>query len=144
MEVGGRNIIPRASCALIPSLGAASQVLKSFLPTPQFPWFPAIALHPGCTASGFRPLPPPSRKDLSPPVPCSLVTYSMASLPTCFNFLAHSTLCSGYPVCILSPLLEYQLLGLRTHVIFIFASSAVPGMVPHSEYCLILVESMNG
>ena len=69
-------------------------------------------------------------KDLSPPICIHLVTYNMASLPTRFNFLAHSTFCSCYPVHILSPLLDYQLHGLRIHVKFIFVSSTEP------EWCL--------
>ena len=73
-------------------------------------------------------------------MPVHLVTSNMASLPTCFNFFAHSTLGSGYPVRILSPLLDYQLRGLRIHVKFIFVSSAVPDKGPYSGYYLILVE----
>lgn len=85
----------------------------------------------------------PSSKDLSLPVPVHLVTSNMASLPPCFSFLAHSTLRSHYSVHSLSPVLDYQLRGLRILVKFIFVSSAVPDMVPHSRYYLILVESIN-
>lgn len=60
-----------------------------------------------------------------------------ASLLTCFNFLHFLRHVLNYSVCILSPLLDYQFLGLRIHVKFIFTSSAVPGMMPYGEYCFV-------
>lgn len=104
----------------------------------RFPRFLTVVPNPGCL---------PQASDLSlfwegsnPSCASSSGHLSHASLPTCISFFAHSTLGSAYPVLILSPLLDYQLCGLRIHVKFTFVSSAVPDMLPHSGYYLILIE----
>lgn len=123
-----------------PSFLAAPWVPRSLWLPLGSPRFPPIALHPGCPTSVldlFLPLPGRFGALLNP---VHLVTYSRASLSTCFHFLAHSTLWSGSLARILSPLLDYQLQGFRIHMELIFVSSAVPGTMSHSGGYLILIE----
>lgn len=73
LEVRGGRETQRSKDFLCPDpfLGTASQVLRSFLPPPSSPRFPAVALHPGCPAWDIRAFPPHSGQGRSPPVPCS-------------------------------------------------------------------------